>query len=297
MYSRFHVILIVSILLLMVFILTSGQAMQRQRFFDETRFTQGTAALKATASEIETLIHTLQDRIHIFAEEHRNTILGLVRNPDDEQAKEQLERGLARRFPHYFAFTITDHQGRPLLEDIESLVGDICKRDLSHYSNLVVSRGTAYHNPPWLHPQPGNYHFDIMAGWKGPGGPKPNGGVFFVSFHPELLSEILRRHPMPNDQMLLVKDDDPSLIEVTTHGSREQLQRDIRLNKAEQARIGLSREVPGTGWMLVLLSDAGLEERFRRTLWQDAAIIMGLALLLIVLTLAAFSWLQRRKRS
>ena len=295
MYSRFHVILVVSILLLMVFILTSGQAMQRQRHFEETRFTLGTAALRAASNEIETLIHTLQDRIHIFAEEHRNTILDLVTNPDDEQAKEQLEQGLGRRFPHYFAFTIADRQGHLLLEDIESLVGDICVGDLRHYSSLVVNRGTAYHNPPWLHPQPGNYHFDIMAAWKGPIGSEPDSGVFFVSFHPELLSEVLRKHPLPNDQMLLVKDDDPSLIEVTTNGARDQLQRDIRLDATEQARIALSREVPGTRWKLVLLTDAGLEERFRRTLWQDAAMIMGLALLLVILTLATFSWLRHRK--
>lgn len=295
MYTRFHAVLLVSILLLMVFILTTGQALERLQHFEETRFVLGKATLKAVANEIETLIHTLQDRIHLFAEEHQSEIRALAANADDEAAKERLGKALGRRFPHFFAFTITDRRGQPLLEDIESLVGAICEQDLRHYAQLVVSRGAAYHNSPWLHPQPGNYHFDIMASWKGDYRGGVDDGVFFVSFHPDLLSGILRKHRLTDDTLILVKDDDPTLIEVTTAGARDRLQRDIRLNATETARTSLSRQVAGTGWRLLLLADEGVMETYRGQVWRDAALLMGLALLLILAVLGGSAYLHRQR--
>lgn len=297
MYSRLQVVMIASTLLLAVFLLAAWNGMQRQQAFEENAFTVGRATLSAAASEIEVMVRNLQDRIQLFAREHQGLIQQLAHSPDDEAAREQLSKRLKDYFPYYFAFTISDDKGRPLLEDIESLVGEACKQDLQHYSELVVTRGAAYRNSPVLHPLPNNYHFDVMAPWRDHNGHMPSRGVFFVSFHPGLLSEALRRHTLPGYQLILVQQRDPALIEASARGSRDQLKRDIRLSKDEQKRILLSRSVETSGWKLVLLPDKGLMAETKRQIWSQVALVVAAILALAIVLLLAAARMQARKNS
>ena len=294
MYSRFHLVMIASILLLTVFIVVAFFTLQRETGFREQGLSVGRATLSAAANQVTSVVANLQDRVHIFVEEQQRQIRHLATNGQDDAAIEEVQRLLKRRFPHYFAFTITDVQGHPLLEDVESLVGDLCRQDLQHYSQRVVSLGTAYRNPTWLHPLPGNYHFDVMAHWQGAIGALNRGGVFFVSFRPDLLVRVLKRHALPGYQLLLVKDDDRSLIEMSAAGSRDELEREIHLTAAEQQRIEMSRAIDGTAWRLMLLPDADLQGNFQRRIWLQAAAVMGLALVLTLLLLGWSAWHHRK---
>lgn len=296
MYSRFHLVMLLSILLLIVFLPTSWHAMQRLNDFEQGRFKLASAALRATGDDIETRIRTLQDRVQRFATEHSAQILELADNPDDQAVQERLRLALAQRFTDVFAFTITDRRGRPLLEDIEDWIGPACARDLRRFSKLVVSRGAAYHNSPRLHPQPGHFHFDIMASWTGHYRDFPQGGVFFVSFRPALLSELLNKHRLSGFQTLLVKDDDPGLIEVSGNGSRDRLARPARLSAEETERVFASRPVAGTGWRLLLLTEQGAGDAFRRAVWLDAVATLALASAAMLLLVAGFGLVQRRGR-
>jgi len=298
MYSRFHIVMLASVLLLMVFLFAAWQGMQREQAFEESAFNVGRSTLSAAANEIEVVVRSLQDRIQLFAREYQGQIQHLAHNPDDGDAHEQLSALLKDYFPYYFAFTISDDQGRPLLEDIESLVGEMCQQDLQHYSDLVVTRGAAYRNRPLLHPLPGNYHFDVMAAWRDRNQYPSSRGVFFVSFRPAPLSKALRHHGLPGYQLLLVQQDDPALIEASARGARDKLQREIRLSDAEMQRITLSRAVDGSGWKLVLLPDADLLSKERRRIWSQSAVMVAVALGLVILVLfISARILARRQRT
>jgi len=296
MYSRFHVVMVASVLLLVVFLLAAWHGMQRQQAYEEHAFTVGRTTLKAAASEIESMVRNLQDRIQLFAREYRTDISELAQNTDDDQARVVLSDRLSSYFPHYFAFTISDSDGRPLLEDIDSMVGPLCQQDLQHYSELVVTRGAAYRNPPVLHPLPDNFHFDVMAPWRARNGSGVARGVFFVSFRPALLTEVLRRHSLPDYQLMVVQQDQPTLIEASARGSRDQLVREGRLDEPEMARISQTRSVEGTGWKLVLLPDEGLEAKVQRSIWTQVSVIVGGVLMLAVLVLLASAWMNGRSR-
>jgi len=288
--------MVASVLLLVVFLLAAGHGMQREQAIEENAFAVGRTTLGAAASEVESLVRNLQDRIQLFAREHQLEIQHLAHVPDDDDAREQLTGQLKSYFPYYFAYTISDDDGRPLLEDIESLVGRMCQHDLQHYAQLVVTRGAAYRNRPVLHPLPGNYHFDVMAPWRDHNGRVASRGVFFVSFRPGLLSEALRRFSLPGYQIMLVLQDDPALIEASAQGSRDQLKRDIRLSPEEMQRVSQSRSVEGTGWKLLLLPDADLMDKTRRQIWTQVAMIVGAALLLVIVLLWVLARLQAARQ-
>lgn len=295
MYSRFHIIMVASVLLLVLFLLAAWQGMQRQHSHDEHALTLGRTTLKAAATEIESTVRNLQDRIQLFAREYRADISELAQNTDDAETRARLNERLSSYFPDYFAFTIADTDGHPLLEDIDSMVGQRCQTDLQHFSELVVTRGAAYRNPPVLHPQPDNFHFDVMAPWRGrsSGNGGLSRGVFFVSFRPSLLTEVLRRNSLPDYQLLMTQQAKPTLIEASARGSRDQLVREGHLDEEEMARISQSRIVEGTGWKLVLLPDEGLDARVQREIWTQVASTVAGVLLLAVLVLLVSARLSK----
>lgn len=291
--------MVASVLLLVVFLLAAWHGMQRQRAYDEHAFTIGRTTLKAAASEVETMVRNLQDRIQLFAREYRAEISDLAQNTDDTRLRALLSERLSSYFPDYFAFTIADSDGHPLLQDIDSMVGQRCQADLQHFSKLVVTRGAAYRNRPVLHPQPDNFHFDIMAPWQGRNGNNGSAarGVFFVSFRPPLLTEVLRHNSLPGYQLLVVRQDQPTLIEASARGSRDQLLREGHLDEQEMARISQSRSIAGTGWKLVLLPDVELQTKVQREIWTQVALIIAAVVLLAVLVLLASAWLNGRSRN
>ena len=291
--------MVASVLLLVVFLLAAWHGMQGQRTYDEHAFSIGRTTLKAAASEVAAMVRNLQDRIQLFAREYRTEISELAQNTDDARLRARLNERLSSYFPDYFAFTIADADGHPLLQDIDSMIGQRCRADLQHFSELVVTLGAAYRNPTVLHPQPGNFHFDVMAPWQGRNGDNGSAarGVFFVSFRPPLLTEVLRRNSLAGYQLLVVRQDQPTLIEASARGSRDQLVREGYLDAQEMARISQSRAIEGTGWKLVLLPDADLQAKVRREIWIQVALIIAAAVLLAVLVLLATAWLNGRSRN
>jgi len=93
----------------------------------------------------------------------------------------------------------------------------------------------------------------------------------------------------------MVRQDQPSLIEASARGSRDQLVRDQNLDEREMADISQSRVIDGTGWKLVLLPDEGLQAKVQREIWTQVALIVAGVLLLVVLVLLLSAWLNRKK--
>ena len=115
--------------------------------------------------------------------------------------------------------------------------------------------------------------------------------IFFVSFSPARLTEILKSQQTPGHNLILVKKGDTALIEITAEGARDQIHRDIRLTSKELLSLKTFEDVKGTDWRVVDLQDQSYLDSYRQQLWQKAttislvAFIIGLFLIVLLIRL------------
>ena len=250
----------------------------RSRYQDFLRHQSDLAnrAARSAASEIALQIDELRRRVILFAEEEADLIRHVATHPEDRLRYEELSRNLDHHFSDRFAFAIASSSGATVVDDVENLVGDLCRGDILQFAS------GAHPNRVYLHPQPGSYHFDLMARLDQTA---DGAGVFFISFHPTLIARLLRNSQLDGHQVLLLNKSLDGLIEVTADGARDQLKREMRLSARELDRITVSLPVAGTDWLLADLPDHDLNRKTEQAIWREtglfAIVLMAIALMML----------------
>lgn len=245
-----------------------------------------TRAARAAASEIALQVDELRRRVRLFAEEEADLIAYLSAHPEDGPRYEELGAKLDRHFSDRFAFAIVSSGGGTLVDDIENLVGELCRSDIVQFAS------GEHPNRVYIHPQPGAYHFDLMARLDETGqGP----AVFFVSFHPTVVARLLNSHAPERHRLLLLRGSATGLIEVTGEGARDQIKREPRLSPHEIERVAATETVAGTDWVLVDLPDAGMERHARQMIWRETG-LFAVGLVLAALLMLRFLKTSERQR-
>ncbi len=272
MASRIQSLMLILLLLIVAAIILIAGTIQREHDFEINQRAVQLALANGAANEVGERILQQRENLRLFADEYRDSIARLAMRPDDNRLNESIQRRLAQRFPDRLAFTITTSSGAPLVQDIDTLIGDVCQLDITHFIKEAARSRAPRGNLVFIHPQPGNYHYDLMARW----GSGKHGGVFFVSFKPEDVVRLLRNYQLPGHELLLVKASDPSLIEVSADGARDRLKRDIRLNAGEQRVARLGKSIRGSDWRMIDLPDQAFAKRYKNRLWLEAGIIFAM---------------------
>ncbi len=221
---------------------------------------------KSARDTVQTLgIYIEQTRrlVSMFASRELENIRILSIDPNNEVIRSSLESRLEQFIPDYFSFTIADSSGITMLDDFEGNVGDVCKTDIRNFAQE--------HHPQelFIHPNPLQYHFDIMVPVNLAAG---RAGVFFVSFKPDVLSRLLANSELQGHQLMLLHTEHIGLIETTAKGARDTLEREIHLSEQEIDLIEVQHEVPGSLWELVYLPDTGVFEQMHRQMRKHAAL-------------------------
>lgn len=281
---RLQTYLIACFLLLAVAIVLiwSGQERLKQ-FQDAQQESQGIVADHA-ATLITALLQNQQERLHLFTTENLTTIEQLAANPNQPERLQLFQHRVKQHFPDHLTFTIANREGKPLLQDIDMLVGEICQQDLREFSAQVQHFGNHYKNETYIHPQPGYYHYDVIAPWRS----EALEGLFFVSFRPQAMIEYLKNAQIPGSRLLLVSQKQPALIEVSAMGSRDNPHQPMHLSPEELKSMTMSKSIPNSRWRLLVLADTAPEQALRQHLWQTSFWIMGMVLITVLLLLAIF---------
>jgi signal transduction histidine kinase len=274
----------VLIILLMVGALLSWQALHRTEKFEHFHQQLAVTTVKGAADELEILLSELRRSMRLFADDRQELFEKIVTDREDDTLWGQLEVAVQEHFPEFFDMTLTDTKGNVLRTDIDNQVGNLCQQDIHTFI------GQGYREQGHIHPNPLGYHFDIMVPW---GGPETPGGVFFLSFHPGMLTDILQRLQSPGHEILLLQRNRPGLIEVTGQGSRDVLLRDFFLDADELARVVFSLPVANSQWELVDLPAEGLFHRETVRNWKYAAIVFSV---FVGVTLLLLHQLHRKER-
>lgn len=86
------------------------------------------------------------------------------------------------------------------------------------------------------------------------------------------------------------------MIEITSQGSRDKLQRDLNLNPSELASIQEYKDIDGTDWRLINLSNTSYEKDYIKGLWIEAAIIISLvSFALLILSFFLLKIVNKRR--
>jgi len=279
MFRRLEAFFIASVLVLITGIVLIMYTMEREQEFRSYNSNIQKVLVESAVYAIDLQLKNKRRHVELFLDEYNELISRLDRFPDDERTLTSINQRLQQRFADFFTFTITNSEGVPVLMDIESLVGDACQKDLQNFSGKVKRHDKAMHNEVFLHPQPFHYHYDIMAPLQTRGN---SARIFFASFYLDEIANILKTHEIPGQQLLLVRQSDPNLIEVSRQGARDKLNRNEQLTPEEQLRILVFENVPESDWRLVNLPDADFEEEYVSGLWKEVIIM------LIILALGLF---------
>jgi hypothetical protein len=247
--------------------------MEREQEFKEHNSNIQNVLVESAAYAINQQLQNKRRHVALFLEEYEKLFTHLDRFPEDEQTLSNINYRLQQRFTDYFTFTISNAEGEPVLTDIDTLVGEACQRDLQNYSGKVRRQNKVVHNEVFVHPQPYHYHYDIMAPLNTRGN---SARIFFVSFYLDEIADILKRHEIPGQQLLLVRQSDPDIIEVSRQGARDKLQRDAELSFSEKARILVFANIPDSDWRLVNLPDDNFEREYVSNLWTEVIIMLSI---------------------
>ncbi|MBI5461470.1 MAG: GGDEF domain-containing protein [Gammaproteobacteria bacterium] len=272
------------LILAMVGAMLAWNAHVRDREFATYQQRLMESSVNGTAAELGVFIGELRRSVHLFVDTERAQLDRLAADPADEQTLEKLNAAVRKHFPEAFAFTLADNEGNPLLDDFDGLVGEICINDMQTFATHRE------HSKVYIHPNPTAYHFDIMVDREHNGG---SAGIFFVSFTTDILSRTLKHGEVPGHKLLLLKQDVPGLIEVTSDGVRIKLQREFKLSAREIARIGYTAPISGTSWDLVDLPDPDLYTSMRDNILRESVLIV-LAFLTIN---GAMLWMLHRSQA
>lgn len=269
--KQMEVFLVAAVFILITAIILIVYTMKREQEFHSHNADFQKAIVHGAAYSIDQHLQSKHKSLRLFLDEYSAQVFRLNRFPGDERTADDIKVRLQQRFDDFFTFTITDNHGEPSLTDIESLVGEACKIDLNNYSKTVTRDSKQVKNEVFIHPQPYNYHYDIMAPLYEHG---TETRIFFSSFYLKKIVDILKTHEVPGHNLMLVRQSKPDLIEVTREGARDVLTRERQLSEDELKRVMIYENIPGSDWRLINLPDVNYINQYTRGLWVEAFIII-----------------------
>ncbi|UCE88884.1 MAG: diguanylate cyclase [Pseudomonadota bacterium] len=241
--------------------------------------------VEATSSEIARHIKERRRQVELFVDDQDVLIELMVQHPENDHVIRQVSRKLEAYFPDRHSFTVTDDTVRPIVAGIDFTPVDVCLDDAR-----AALEGKP--QPVRLHPNLDAYHYDIIVPWRA----NTRGGVFFISFLPDGITNLLRLASPHGHHLMLLNRDIEGLIEITDQGARNKLKRgDFHISAAERGRILAVAPIAETAWQLVIVHDAALFTRQRDKIIYQTLLAFALYLGLGYMMLRRLQAEERRR--
>lgn len=283
-YSLRYIILILFISLVFL----SWHGIDRYNDYKNQQHMLTEQSVKGAAAELTALLKQLKYSVSVFTQEHLTLIQFLAKNPDDEKQIDYLKQHASIHFPDYFAVTIADHQGQPLIGNFDLTVNELCQHSIKEF----IAGG--YNYDIFIHPHVDTYHFDVMAPWTYTD--NTHKGIFFISVKPILLARVLKNAELLGHKLYLTKKDIHGLIEISSEGARIDIKNhngNFFLSNDDLKNIGYSMPVPGTRWNLVDLPNVELISKIRRNIILQTVLIF---LSLIIISFIFYKSIRREEQ-
>ncbi|MEY3220596.1 MAG: hypothetical protein RIT27_1953 [Pseudomonadota bacterium] len=265
-------------LILLVIVLSWIGQVRLEDFRQHQRLT-AQSALQGVSSQISHFLFEEQRRVELFVRHHAETIANLAQRPENNENHIELSRLIKDYFPTSLAFSISDQQGRPLLDHFESPISELCATNKQFKERFSLKR------PLYIYFDSESHHFDVGAYWHD----TKISGWFCLSFRPTVLAKFLRDGKPHAYELMLVDRDDKNRIEVSTRFTNDLKPGEkFYLTPDQQRRILLEIPVSDTHWNLVAIYPNEMFRNQQQDVWDQVVIIFCLfsAFILVMLLLA-----------
>lgn len=250
------VVAIVAVLGLLSYLETRHSAAQlRQQKFH---------AMSAAARTLENNLSASIARIHslamLFAREQSPLLDQLYLNPGNKSVKRQVREKVTAYFPDFFAFTLADINGNPMLEDELGQIGKGCRLDIAQFAQ--TNRTNVRHvYSPHIHfnrlGQGYGRHFDVMVPWV-----NAHRGVFFVSIRDDFIKQRMARYENPGYHLVLLNADNHYEVELlSSDKTSKKIPDKRRLDIMDPRSYYRAGRIPNTAWEVAgQIDNAALEQ-------------------------------------
>ncbi len=255
-------------------------------------------SVNSVALEIENQVKNRSRIVTAIANDHRQILEEIIANPDDDARIAGFERQLKSYYPEMYAFTIVDGEGALAPDDLGERIGNYCIEEIRLFAQgddtLSHSQDGLRSYMPFIHPQPDAYHFDIMGLWNDIDQPSR---IMFVSFHSEILTNLIRTYQLPGHLIFLVRSDQPDMIEIGAEGTRDQLTRQPRVGEHELNESFLQVDVPGTRWKAIGFLEPSLLPQYSQIINKRFSTNFAILLSFWLVSLLILYRLHKHKKS
>jgi diguanylate cyclase (GGDEF)-like protein len=254
----------------------------------ETQMQDSVSALK---NELKDRVDRTRSLAQLFAREQSDLIQRLYTRKGDKYLELELEQKVRTYFPDYFAFTLADAEGVPVLPDLTGKVGKGCRRDLSVYAEVVFDRHHVYvpHTHFNMVPDGFSRHFDVMVPWV-----NEETGIFFVSIRDSYIQESMLRHERQGFDLILLSASDDRRVELRSNDGIVQNKSKPQLTDEEYSQVSFLSHVEGTLWDAAAIPDQRYISAQLRAL-QLRALYLWLIMVVIAVALVSL-WRREAKR-
>jgi len=266
-----------TLILLVIVLSWIGQA--RLEDFRQHQRLSAQTALQGVTNQINHFLLEEQRRIELFVRHHADVLGDLALKPDNNQNYRELSRLIKDYFPTSLAFSISNSNGRPLLDHFELSIGELCSTEKQFKERFASNRSL------YVYFDSESHHFDIASYWY----TSKISGWFCLSFRPTVLSKFLRDGRPHGYELMLVDRHEKNRIEVSTRFTNELKPGEkAYLTTDQQRRILIEMPIPETQWNLIAIYPKSLFKNQQQDVWDQVVIIFCIfsAFILIMLLLA-----------
>lgn len=267
-------------ILLLACALILWHAVNQYRAGEQEQTLQVKTSLDGAAREIAAHLEQRRHHLQELAQSHSQRLQQLLYNPLDNAEREELLETFRKLYPDIITFMLASQTGAPLLEDFQNVIGPECRSTIRRFANS--SGQTEHHHH--IHSGKTGIHFDTVSNVTMPDGSR---AIFFASFYPDSLINLLKTNNIHNYQVMLLEQRNRGVIgtNVQTNDNDE----DPALTKQALASIRYRTPVPGTDWELIAVeTDKSVSTSWLTALW---------AFFLLMLLGSTALWLLRRTDS
>ena len=274
------------VILGLVALLIAGINTLRYHEFNEQHTAIAQESVRGITVELMRFIRDRKRLVSVFTEDHQDMLEALVRAPDNEALYRALDEQVARYFPDYSVYAVTDPLGNLVVHDYNFLVGEMCLEDIRTFTEAGLQR-------PRVHPSMNVHHFDLLGEFR----VDDEELILLISFNASILGSMLNNMQTPGHQLLLILDEADLLVEASAAGSRRDFYReDYHLRPEEIERVLHTQTIPGTRWKALDLRAPQLFSAMRNQLIIEGLMVFLVFAALTGIMLVFLSREERRRR-
>jgi signal transduction histidine kinase len=159
--------------------------------------------ITSTASEIETILTSLQRELQLFVTQEHLLLSRLYFNSKDNSLKQQLNNKIQAYFPQFLEFTLANHKGQIIVNHNIFTTYPQCVQSIKQISKTKQSIPLTLHQNPFSKKQ----HYDIMQTFTPSSlnqGKNQPSAVFFISYSVAPLKQLLTNRQIENHSLFIV---------------------------------------------------------------------------------------------